>query len=89
MFYKDLSLVRPNVFLIVLQSGRTRNFSGFWCCLALYLGRACSMVFSCIYAKDMESIAEISMLAIAILVLHLAHLCISGVLFDNQYFNMI
>lgn len=45
------------------------------------------MVFGCIYAKDRESIAEISMLAI--LVLHLAHMCISGVLFDYRYFNMI
>lgn len=33
--------------------------SWFWCCFALYLSGAFLVVFSCVYGKDIKSIAQV------------------------------
>ncbi|KAL7253046.1 hypothetical protein ACSBR1_007547 [Camellia fascicularis] len=44
-------------------SFRGSHFSSFWCCFALYLGMACCVVTSGVYEEDMESVAEVAMVA--------------------------
>lgn len=49
--------------LLVARDSRGRYSSSFWPVFALYISMACCMVVSGVYEEDMESVAEVAILA--------------------------
>ena len=65
-------LILP-ILCLLFQSHFSLGFSGFWSCFAIHLSRACCLVISRLYEKDMESIDQVGMLDLLILIWLINH----------------
>ncbi|CAL5363551.1 unnamed protein product [Camellia sinensis] len=61
--WKTATQMTALTILLATRDSRGSHFSSFWCCFALYLGMACCVVTSGVYEEDMESVAEVAMVA--------------------------
>lgn len=49
---------------LIMQFRRAGDSSSFWNCVALHLSWTCCMVISCVHEKDLESVAEVVLVAL-------------------------